>query len=591
MSVSGRDHIFISYAHEDAAWKDEFEIMFAPVRDRGIIRVWSDEAIQAGGNWDEDIRGALKRAKVALLLVTDSFLKSEFISRVEMRELLKAARRGDVSILWVPVSASLWEHTDLKDFQACCNPERPLNKLPEAVKKEKVKEICDKIIEMYGTRPHVSEDRRENLLAQVQKQIGNKYQIADELAAGKFSLIYTARSSEPERTVAIKTFVASELDEWARRAFLKGVKRAVNLTSPAFIKVLDYFLYESPNCIVLEYVESQQLDELLARPEYKGGLSLAWVKSILLDLAKAIEEAHDRENRARGELCPSDILIEKSGMARLSALDFSNILRDQAQLSGYFLVDRESLAYMTPERFDGQTPTKLADQYSLGLIASELLGGRHIPLVRRPCDLEVKRDLFDKLQSGTSVWAERSPEFAGVVCRMLRTDPTARWPSMSVVRQLLEQIEIAESKEELQRKIANASYLRLQARGIQGEREFYAKFYDNLFAALPDVEEHFRKVDMKRQYQILNSAIHTLLDFRPDGQRVAREKLEHIVAQHEKYKLGLRHYEGFLESLLKTLQEFGEHDPEKIEAWRATLSPGIEFMTKSKNSEASHASK
>ncbi len=115
-------------------------------------------------------------------------------------------------------------------------------------------------------------------------------------------------------------------------------------------------------------------------------------------------------------------------MARLSALDFSNIFRDQAQLSGNFLVDRESLTYMSPERFYGLPHTQLTDQYSLGLIACELLGGPCLPRVTRPCDLELKRSVFDKLQSGTGDWVKRSPEFAGVVCRMLRTESAERWP-------------------------------------------------------------------------------------------------------------------------------------------------------------------
>ena len=62
---------------------------------------------------------------------------------------------------------------------------------------------------------------------------------------------------------------------------------------------------------------------------YPNGMPLARVKSILLDLTTAIAEAHARGWR-RGELCPSDILIEKSGLARLSPIDFSNLLREES---------------------------------------------------------------------------------------------------------------------------------------------------------------------------------------------------------------------------------------------------------------------
>ncbi|TDI46681.1 MAG: hypothetical protein E2P02_04645 [Acidobacteria bacterium] len=86
------------------------------------------------------------------------------------------------------------------------------------------------------------------------------------------------------------------------------------------------------------------------------------------------DEAHEH-GWHRGEMCPSDILLEESDVPRLSSIDFSNVLREQSMLTGNFLIDRESICYMSPERYFGQARTKLTDQYSLGLIATELLAG------------------------------------------------------------------------------------------------------------------------------------------------------------------------------------------------------------------------
>ncbi|MGH9320951.1 MAG: toll/interleukin-1 receptor domain-containing protein, partial [Vicinamibacteria bacterium] len=88
MGPSKPDQIFISYAHEDARWRDEFERMLAPARERGLIGVWSDESIAAGEEWSRNIQKALENTRVGLLLVTDHFLKSEFITRVELANLL-----------------------------------------------------------------------------------------------------------------------------------------------------------------------------------------------------------------------------------------------------------------------------------------------------------------------------------------------------------------------------------------------------------------------------------------------------------------------------------------------------------------------
>jgi serine/threonine protein kinase len=569
--------IFISYAHEDAHWREEFERMLAPASERGLVGVWSDESIVAGEEWSRNIQKALASARIGLLLVTDHFLQSKFITQVELANLLRSARNGGVSIRWVPVSASLYQYTDLCGIQACCDPEKPLDELPDAERKAAIKKICVEIVDEFGTATKVSLSRRENLLAQVRTRLGDKYVITGEIASGKSSIVYRAERRQCKQTVVVKVLVASELDDWARQSFIDGVARSVKLTSPAFIKIFDHFMEDSPQFLVQEFIEGEQLSSFLRN--YPRGLPLAQVKSILLDLAEALEEAH-RQGFRRGEMCPSDILIQQaSGLARLSPFDFSNLLREDAQMRGNFLVDRESLAYMTPERFFGHESNEFTDQYSLGIIAAELLGGSRIPGVINPCDLERKRSLFGEFESGQGDWAERSLQFKGIVCRLLRTNPEERWPSMSVVRSLLREVEDAESPDEVHRKMAMTSYLRFQARGVEGERKFFDRFYENLFSALPVIEHHFESIDMERQHHILNRTIHTLLAFRLDSQ-TAKHDLRDLALRHATLELTPRHYKIFLDTLVKTIGEFGEDSPDQLAAWRNTLEPGIDFMWK-----------
>jgi serine/threonine protein kinase len=575
MSDSTCEQVFISYAHADVQWRDEFERMLAPARARGLIDVWSDEAIVAGENWFQNIQRALTRARVGLLLVSDHFLQSEFVKREEFAQLIEAAKAGRVSVRWVPVSACLYECTELKDIQACCDPKRPLDKLPEADRKAAIQKICLEIIQDFGVKqPTVSPSRRETLFTQVQECLRGKYILKEEIAAGKFSVIYRAEREHPRRVVAVKTIVASELDDCTRRAFIESVERAFELTSSAFIKILDHFLDGSPEVLVSEFVSGEQLTRLLQR--HPEGLPLPAVKSILLDLAKGIEEAHVRGWR-RGEMCPSDILVEQSGLARISPTDFGNLLREEALLHGNYVLDVESLAYMTPERYFGREPSLLTDQYSLGLIAVELLGGRCMPKVVRPCDLEGKRELFIELQEGRGKWAKRSRDFAGVVCRMLRIDPQQRWASMAVVRELLHEIEVSESPEERARKIAISSYVRVQARGVAGERELYSRFYHNLFAAAPQFQRYFKAIDMERQYSMLNRAIHALLEFDPQS-AASQEKMREIAVRHAQFNLKRQHYETFLQALVDTVKQCGERRRDCLDAWHTTLAHYVDFI-------------
>jgi hypothetical protein len=66
----------------------------------GLIGVWSDEHIGAGEDWRKNIQAALATTRVALLLVSDYIWNTDFITRIELLELMSAAKNARVSIRW-----------------------------------------------------------------------------------------------------------------------------------------------------------------------------------------------------------------------------------------------------------------------------------------------------------------------------------------------------------------------------------------------------------------------------------------------------------------------------------------------------------
>jgi len=162
---------------------------------------------------------------------------------------------------------------------------------------------------------------------------------------------------------------------------------------------------------------------------------------------------------------------------------------------------------------------------------------------------------------------------------MLRINPEERWPSMKVVRDILSELDIAESPNDQIRKQVMTSYLRIQGHGVEAVHKFFGRFYENLFSALPEVKPHFESIDMERQYRILNRAIHTLLEFCSDSQ-MAKQNLEDLALRHASLGLTLRRYNIFLDTLVKTIGELGNDNLDQLAAWRTTLEPGIDFMWK-----------
>ncbi|GAA0229384.1 TIR domain-containing protein [Cryptosporangium japonicum] len=127
-----RDQVFVSYCHADQQWLERLERHLRPfVRDR-TIDVWSDRRIAAGDRWRDEISAALDQARVAILLVSSSFLASEFIAGTELPALLSAAESGGCRIIPVIVNPCLYEYVpELAEFQAVNPDGRPLTGMSE----------------------------------------------------------------------------------------------------------------------------------------------------------------------------------------------------------------------------------------------------------------------------------------------------------------------------------------------------------------------------------------------------------------------------------------------------------------------------
>src|ERR1035441_4246763 len=72
---------------------------------------------------------ALLAASVAVLLVSPDFLASDFIVHHELPNLLRLAQHRQLPILWVAVTASAYQATELREYQALNDPSRPLDSL------------------------------------------------------------------------------------------------------------------------------------------------------------------------------------------------------------------------------------------------------------------------------------------------------------------------------------------------------------------------------------------------------------------------------------------------------------------------------
>lgn len=127
--------IFVSYSHEDKDYLEKLQKFLKPLIRDGRFEIWDDTKIVPGQDWKKTIQEALKDAIAAVLLVSPSFLASDFIAANELPVLLQKAEDEGLTVLIVIVSNCLFEESALSKFQAV-NPERPLDRRKESTQNE-----------------------------------------------------------------------------------------------------------------------------------------------------------------------------------------------------------------------------------------------------------------------------------------------------------------------------------------------------------------------------------------------------------------------------------------------------------------------
>jgi hypothetical protein len=99
--MGGQPTVFVSYSHADTKWLRELDRHLRGLELYAKVERFDDRRLLGGDNWDNEVKSALDRADIILLLVTANFIGSAYIHRVELPTALKR-REQDGSIV-VPI--------------------------------------------------------------------------------------------------------------------------------------------------------------------------------------------------------------------------------------------------------------------------------------------------------------------------------------------------------------------------------------------------------------------------------------------------------------------------------------------------------
>ncbi len=201
-----------------------------------------------------------------------------------------------------------------------------------------------------------------------------RYLIDRELGHGGMGRVYLATDTVLGRKVALKALLPERMDGEGPARFAREASLGAMVSHPNVVSVYDYGEAEGRAYIAMEYVEGDTLSAYLGSTAVPLGKRLAW----LLDVGHALAEAHDN-GLVHRDIKPSNVMVTRSGLVKV--LDFGLAKRTRTEAPGAFrTLEGQALGtprYMAPEQIAGLAVTPRTDQYALGVMAFELLTGRH----------------------------------------------------------------------------------------------------------------------------------------------------------------------------------------------------------------------
>ena len=129
-------HVFVSYAREDKRWLDpDYRFNLVPFLMESLRRhnvvFWYDKELKPGDEFKRNIDAEIDLAQIAILIVSQPFLNSEFIETREMSRIAERAQRGEMIVIPVLVEPCDWsDYPFLADRQMV--PSSPLIEYTES---------------------------------------------------------------------------------------------------------------------------------------------------------------------------------------------------------------------------------------------------------------------------------------------------------------------------------------------------------------------------------------------------------------------------------------------------------------------------
>jgi len=218
--------------------------------------------------------------------------------------------------------------------------------------------------------------------------IDSRYRLERPLGHGGMASVHLAHDTELDRPVALK-LLAENLsgDESVHRRFVREARLAARLSHPNVVSVFDAGEDGERPYIVMEYVEGENLAELLAR---RGRIPPDEARGLAVQAAHGLAHAH-AAGLVHRDVKPQNLILRRDGTLKIADFGIARAAEATALTQAGTVLG--TAAYLSPEQALGEEVTPATDVYSFGVVLYELLTGDTPFRVETLDDLAQRRDM------------------------------------------------------------------------------------------------------------------------------------------------------------------------------------------------------
>ncbi|HEX3050809.1 MAG TPA: serine/threonine-protein kinase [Aggregatilineaceae bacterium] len=204
-----------------------------------------------------------------------------------------------------------------------------------------------------------------------------KCQLRELLGMGGMGAVYRGYQTHLGRMVAVKVLSPTLAQEpgYVER-FNREAETAATLEHKHIIPIYHYGTEDGISYVVMRLLTGGTLSERMAQAntEQQAPPSLNEVGDLLKQVASALDYAH-QQGVVHRDVKPSNIMFDNEGIAYIVDFGIAKLLQMSHSLtqSG---ISMGTPVYMAPEQWKADELTGAVDQYSLGVLAYQLIAGR-----------------------------------------------------------------------------------------------------------------------------------------------------------------------------------------------------------------------